>query len=99
MAFRRKLGLSQAVVWVFTILRNNFLRFSKLRAGFGKFLRWLAGWLASWLAGWPALVGWLAKLAVRGAFWMGFHAPFRRKSVDCLPGWLPGWRSSAMCLI
>ena len=26
-----------------------------------------AGWLASWLAGWPALVGWLAKLAVRGA--------------------------------
>ena len=92
---RRLYGFSQFYVII-------FLRFSKLRAGFGKCLRWLAGWLASWLAGWPALVGWLAKLAVRGTFWMGFHAPFRRKSVDYLAVWvagcLAGWWRSVMCL-
>ena len=48
----------------------------------------LAGWLAGRLAGLAALVGWLAGLFLRGAFWTGFHMPFRGKSVGCLAGWL-----------
>ena len=45
---------SQAVVWVFTILRNNFIEVFKAQSRFWKMLA------------------------------LGFHAPFRRKSVDCL---------------
>ena len=55
------LWCSKAVVWVFTILRNNFLEVFKAQSRFWKMLA-LAGWLAGWQAGQRWLAGWLSWL-------------------------------------
>ena len=79
---------SHAVVWVFTILRNNFFRFLKLEqvlenACAGSLAGWLAGWQAGqrWLAGW---LSWLCEVHFGWVF-------TRLSDANLLTVWLAAW--------
>ena len=90
---------SQAVVWVFTILRNNLLRFSKLEqvlenACAGS----LAGWLAGWQAGQRWLAGWLSWLCEVHFGWVFTRISDANLLTVWLAAWLAVWWSSVMCL-